>query len=152
MKLSDADIRKAGGAVRKVKLPQPLAQQRLLPTTLIVSFTVDGRPVPWSVSRRGTKNPRLIAWQKLVARAAKKAYGRGEPYRYSVRIQMLFSLTTRSGKPPDDCNLRKGTEDALQADYGGVIVDDSQVVGCGTRRRLNQPSDYARVAIYASDD
>jgi Holliday junction resolvase RusA-like endonuclease len=149
--ITDAQLRKAGATVKRIRIPEREPQQKLLPGTLLVQFEVQGRPKPWSVSRRGTKDPDLEVWQQNVASAGRKAHGLRVAYPHPVRLEMTFWLTTKPGRPPDDCNLRKSSEDALQSKYAGVIVDDSQVSGCTTRRHLNQPRDYATVSVYASD-
>lgn len=108
--------------VLKTKLPpEPID---LLPAwTMIASFQVDGVSVPWSVSRRGTKNPRLTAWQGLIKRAAFLAMDGRKPYAGPVRFTAHFAFA-RTNHPPDLTNLIKAAEDAIQ---GIVIVNDRQV-------------------------
>lgn len=147
MSLTDAEIRRAGGTVKRTRLPDGPRQPVLPPGTLILAFTVEGRPIPWSVSRRGTKSPTLCAWQHDVANAARLHHGIRIAYPHAVRIVLDFYLTDNGRTEPDVVNLAKGTEDALQRI---VIVNDRM-----TRRieAEKHPSDrdYATVAVYTAE-
>jgi Holliday junction resolvase RusA-like endonuclease len=94
------------------------------PGATIVEFRLaDVRPVPWSVSRRGRKSPKLSAFQRAIHAAAVVAMAGRPPYAGPVSLHATFRLISR-GSMPDLTNLEKGTEDALQA---GVFINDSQV-------------------------
>src|SRR6202020_38429 len=115
MNLTDADIRKAGGKVTKIRLPDPPEQQKLCNGMVVAWIVVEGRAVPWSVSRKGTKNRALSAWQQRVASMARQVHGLRESYRHPVRLEMTFYLKqVMDQHEPDLTNLQKGLEDALQ--------------------------------------
>lgn len=109
----------------------------------IVTLVIPGRPVPWSVpiigkgaSGKGIarKEPRLLAWQKVVELAARKAMaglGAG-PEPGPVAVEAAYSLARR-GNPPDLNNLDKALADALQE---VVFVNDRQVCAWKSRRML----------------
>lgn len=92
---------------------------------LIAGFVVEGRAVPWKVAiHRGgyATNPKMVAWKDKVEHAARKAMGTRLPYAGRFEIRAAFFLK-RFGVMPDDLNLMKSTEDALQ---GIVIVNDNK--------------------------
>lgn len=91
------------------------------PGLVIANFTVLGRAVPWSVSRRGTKSPRLIDWQRQVRKAAVEAMDGRRPHAGPFAFAATFELIRR-GTMADSTNLQKSSEDACQ---GVVIVNDS---------------------------
>jgi len=97
---------------------------------------VEGEPIPWSVSkiyRHGQKkNPRLIAWQRLISLQAKLKH-MGDPWIGAVLVRFITIRRTRpkSNKTkwpivkPDLDNYIKAVWDALQ---GIIYVNDSQIV------------------------
>lgn len=98
--------------------------------THLITFMVEAHPVPWKVSRRGTKPPHLVEWQKRVNDEARVAWGFNTPaHEGPVGLSMWFYLTDpgeNESHLPDLTNLEKGVEDALQ---GVVIRNDRKVVG-----------------------
>lgn len=91
---------------------------------LIAAFVVPSRPVPWKVAihRDGyATNPKMVLWKKEVKKAAKRAMGNRKPWAGPYLFKAEFHLRYR-GSMPDDCNLIKSTEDALE---GVVIINDN---------------------------
>jgi Holliday junction resolvase RusA-like endonuclease len=122
-----------------------LKQSELEKPTRLVLFRVVGRAVPWSVSRRGTKDKALIAWQEAIHYEAKKAYGIAKPpYSGPVGISLWFYI-----RPPDHrllqtgdtTNYCKAFEDAMQK---AVYVNDSQVFATLPQRIIVAPHDEER--------
>jgi Holliday junction resolvase RusA-like endonuclease len=105
----------------------------------ICSFRVPGHPVPWQhhegYGKHARKPRALKEWQEhiaLIALYAMGAAGRHTPYAGPVRFRAEFTVRAR-GKIGDLTNLQKACEDAVQ---GIVIVNDSQVVGWSSTRRV----------------
>ena len=119
--------------VRQVKLPDLSMMDRRRPAPKKVVFSVAGRPVPWKVSRRGTKNPALVAWQEWIGHQAHMAMAGRRPMEGPVRLRMAFRLNVRPGRVPDLRNLCKAAEDALN---GICFVDDTQVCRDGNGRDI----------------
>lgn len=114
--------------------PAPAARSRT-----ICAFRVAGHPVPWrhheGYGKYARKPRALKAWQETVATMALYAMGAAgnrTPYAGPVRLSAEFTVRGR-GKVGDLTNLQKACEDALQ---GIVIVDDTQVVGWSSTRRI----------------
>lgn len=145
MNLTDSEIKKAGGTVRKIRLPDRPAQQKLLHGIVIVRFRVEGRPIPWSVSRRGTKNPALSDWQRKIANAAREAHGMRVAYPHRVKLLFWFCLKA-IGPEPDLTNLEKAAEDALQRI---IIVNDRQVITKEPHKVWGADNDYALIEVRA---
>jgi Holliday junction resolvase RusA-like endonuclease len=114
--------------------PAPAARTRLL-----CAFRVLGHPVPWQHHEgygKYARKPRALkVWQEGVAMIALHAMGaagvRG-PHAGPVRFTADFTVRGR-GKVGDLTNLQKACEDACQ---GIVIVNDTQVVGWSSTRRI----------------
>jgi Holliday junction resolvase RusA-like endonuclease len=109
------------------------------PSRTICAFRVSGHPVPWQHHEgygKHARKPRALGvWQNvvgLIALYAMGAAGRRTPYAGAVRLSAEFTVRPR-GRPGDLTNLQKGCEDALQ---GIVIVNDTQVVGWSSTRRI----------------
>ena len=90
-------------------------------------FRVAGTPVPKQSFRvnghGGYRDPRVTAWQELVAWQGRIAMGPDPPLGGALRVRLEFVLPT---KRRVDCdNLAKGVEDALN---GIVWLDDHQIV------------------------
>lgn len=140
--------------------------------TLICSFEVPGKLVPWSVptvvgrsGRRGAiKEPRLVAFQADVAYRARLAMAGRKPAEGPVELLLWlwrradpakgerpgdwwWEATARAGSP-DRTNLAKGIEDALQ---GVVFANDNQVVRGDAVKRLAE-ADGCKVVAYALAD
>lgn len=105
--------------------------------THLVTFRVDGRAVPWKVptvvmSRRGKrrafKDRTLVAWQEVVHRCSKLAWGvHRSPYDGPVGMCLWFYVhppTRQRVVTADVTNLAKAFEDGCK---GTIIADDRQV-------------------------
>ena len=92
-----------------------------------VIFIVDGEPVPKQSFRYakggGYTDPRVTAWQKSVAKAAREAMHFGLPFTGPIAMRVVFVLS--NSRRVDLDNLNKGVCDAMN---GIVFVDDAQIV------------------------
>lgn len=128
-------------ATRKArrKAPKLAAPSRLYePGTVVASFVVEGRAVPWSVAHRGQSNPKLVEWQKEVKAEATKAMGGRLPHSGRFELRATFEIVRR-GPVADLTNVVKGLEDSLQ---GIIVVNDSQTI-----RHLTSKNDDAKANI-----
>ena len=142
--------------------------------TLLVAFSVPGKAVPWkapTVTRWSTyKNPKLIAWQTVIAMCADKAWS-GEPYCGPVEVHFWFirkaskkiDLLHWFRKRPDVDNVFKAFADTItgQALKGGranpanpmgrILGDDSHIVSVMIRKQYGE-ADSLYAAIYSVDE
>lgn len=111
-------------------------------------FVVTGRPVPKQSFRMGQhggyRDPRVTAWQGLVAQAARQAMAGQELLTQPLEVFLEFSLPDRRRVDLD--NLSKGVLDACNE---VVWKDDNQVVSLTLIKRTGckEPGVAATVAV-----
>lgn len=100
--------------------------------TLLVRCSIPARAVPWStpmIGRRGpVKQPRLVAWQRVVRGFASRLNSpipTALPYAGPVEVSVVVRLARRPGPMADATNLLKAIEDAME---GSIYVNDRQVI------------------------
>lgn len=93
---------------------------------MTIQFIVDGCPVPKQSFRaargHGYTDPRVKAWQTLVAIRAREAMAGREPITGPVAVRVVFCLPDNRRRDLD--NLSKGVLDAIKTICFG---DDSQI-------------------------
>ena len=136
-------------AAPRPKRPRKPAEPAPPPSGLeLCRFTVEGRAVPWkapTVTQNGGtfKDRTLVAWQEMVAGAARRAWGNREPY--AGRVELEFTVHIRGKRRGDATNLQKSIEDSMQS---VVISNDKNVVRISTTvREIVDPDEPDRVDI-----
>lgn len=98
----------------------------MLPNRFRLQFRVEGQPLPKQSYRAkgggGYTDPRVKAYQEVVAWAAKEAMAGGNPYEGKVSVHYKFKRKDKSRC--DYTNLAKLADDAMN---GIVYKDDSQI-------------------------
>lgn len=137
-----------GAKSRGIVLPMPDLGPRLPTGRLVAAFDVVGRPIPWSVSRPGTKNPALTSWQQLIAWHASRSMERKIPYGHPVELKLRFLFAADGRTQGDLTNLQKAAEDALQ---GSAIINDKQVVAIEATKAISK-AEGVLIRVWAADD
>jgi Holliday junction resolvase RusA-like endonuclease len=118
---------------------------RLPAGTVVASFTVLGRAVPWTPSRvtkNGTYKPlRVRRWQRQVSMCAKATMLLNEQPAYGGPVYLSAAFEFRKGPLADWDNLTKTAVDAIQ---GIAIVNDRQVEDARVSRKVG---DVDRVSV-----